>query len=289
MLINTVYGRFHMPENSLWSKLMKKFGHQSRPDLEMVLSFIQEGDIIFDIGAHIGTFAIPMASKVGDRGHIYAFEAHAGCYSWLNEHVQLNEKHNIISTYLSFVTDKPANLTLFEQKIVEVKEENCLALDEWYEALDNPRKVNLIKVDVEGADLNVLRSATKIIRKDKPIIYVEVHKKALAEYGNSVNDLEKFLRELGYHFFRNIGKSTSGTKYVIGRLQNLRQGGEFYNLLAIHSDSTRYPTSYKGGIYMAAWLSVILPLKRMRGRLGRRRKNKPPRVVFSSEASEFDA
>ena len=84
-LINTVFGQFYVFKNDLITKEIKKCGAHSRNELAMILSFIQPGDIVLDIGAHIGTFSVPIASKVGINGHVYAFEGCTSTFSALQK------------------------------------------------------------------------------------------------------------------------------------------------------------------------------------------------------------
>ena len=60
--------------NDLVTNQIKKFGAHTRPELAFLLSVVDEGDAVFDIGGHIGTFAIPLAQKVGPSGRVLVVE-----------------------------------------------------------------------------------------------------------------------------------------------------------------------------------------------------------------------
>ena len=62
----------------------------------------------------------------------------------------------------------------------------------------NIKKVSLIKIDVEGYELNVIRGALNTIRKFKPILFVELNEENLKQYGHSSETLVNLLWELGY-------------------------------------------------------------------------------------------
>ena len=76
----------------------------------------------------------------------------------------------------------------------------------------------LIKIDVEGAEINVLRGAESVLRKYHPEIIISVHPKHLKILGHSVDELAKEIRGLGYQTYNIDGSKVNG---------NL-QSGEYY-------------------------------------------------------------
>jgi len=62
--------------------------------------------------------------------------------------------------------------------------------------------VSLIKVDVEGGELGVLRGARRILEGSRPLVICEVNPEFLARYGHHVGDLDRFMRERGYGIYR---------------------------------------------------------------------------------------
>ena len=260
-LVSSKYGKFYCLKNDIITNQLISYGAHVRNELAMLLNFVKEGDTVIDVGSHIGTFTIPFAVKVGKAGQVFAFEANPRTYSLLEKNVKANNCSDIIQTNNAIVTDTPGNYSLKQefqnntggsyfyldsQKIdSESEQNNCVLLDAWYENKANLKKVDVIKIDTEGSELNVLRSAKKIIENYNPVIYLEVNTKALTRAETSREDIELFLRELGYHFFKNTGERNSNNdKYVISELDALKDGGEFYDLLAVHAQSAVYPTTY---------------------------------------------
>lgn len=276
-LIKTIYGEFYGFQGELITKRLKQLGAYERNDLAMVMSFLKEGDTVLDVGGNIGTFAIPVALKVGGTGKVYTFEGNPQTYSVLSQNIAINNLENQIQAIQAIVTSISGNYVLMDpddgigsatcyfqlveqqsHKLSDSQELPCIALDDWWKTVNQPQ-ISLIKVDVEGADLNVLNSAREIIKRDKPIIFVEINAKALSRYGHSAKDVEDFLLSFGYHLFRNIGLKNSGTdEYTMGRLSNLSQGFLYkeghYNALAVHPQSDRYSLNYKGSLYTRLYL-----------------------------------
>lgn len=257
-ILNTTYGSFYCFENDLITEQLVKYGAHTRNELAMVLSFIRQGDSVLDIGAHIGTFSIPMAFKMGPSGYVGAFEANPEAFSVLERNIQLNKCDRIIEAFEAIVTDTPGNYHLEAPESntggaflslsgdEETQRVPCVLLDRWFGESTRIKEVNLIKIDVEGMEVNVLQSCKELIGKFTPLLYLEISKQHLSRYGYSICDIESFLRGFGYHFFRNIGERNSNSEtFTMARISDLARAGEFYDVLAIHPASDRYPESYR--------------------------------------------
>jgi tRNA G37 N-methylase Trm5 len=106
--IETVHGSFVSRRNDHITRQLQQFSAHTRNELAMLLSLVRAGDIIIDIGAHIGTFAIPLARRVGDEGKVYAFEADSGNFTLLEKNVELNNLTARIVPVNAIIHDRPA-------------------------------------------------------------------------------------------------------------------------------------------------------------------------------------
>ena len=265
--VETPFGIFLSFQNDLITEQLRKFGAHQRNDLSMLLGLVREGDTIIDVGAHIGTFAIPFSSKVGPEGRIFAFEADEETFNILKKNIEINECGDIIQAENAVVASQEGNFkkvrkqgnigaTKFRLDVSHSSHApNTVVLDRWYDVNDFKEKgIDVIKIDAEGMDADVLFSCRKLVEKYTPIIYIEVNNKELREFGNTRKDIQSMLQSLGYHFFRNIGKRHSNEDcYIIGKLLDLGTGGKFFDLLAIHPSSRRYPNVWKSEQYMKYW------------------------------------
>jgi FkbM family methyltransferase len=153
----------------------------------------REEDIVVDVGAHIGKYTIIASKMVGSQGKVIAIEAHPANYDILKQNIALNKLNNVIALnyavhsretmvklyepgqeegftiYNTIMTDRT---TLSNQKYIEVKADTLDSL-----LLENGiKEVNWIKIDVEGAEYEVLRGATSILSSSKDIsILIEIH------------------------------------------------------------------------------------------------------------------
>jgi FkbM family methyltransferase len=154
----------------------------------------KEGDIVVDIGAHMGRYTIIGAKRVGAQGKVVAIEAHPGNFEMLNRNIKLNQLTNVIPLNYA-VYSKETKLKLYlpsgesgftkyntimpnwintQEKFVEV---NANTLDYLLQLNEiRQEEVNWIKIDVEGAEFEVLKGATNVLSKSKDIaILMELH------------------------------------------------------------------------------------------------------------------
>jgi len=189
-------------------------GQYEQDEIRFVRGLLKRGDCAIDVGGHIGFFTMQMADAVGPEGRVYAFEpldanadllersiaengygdrvrfqrAAAGAASGTATLTFPVETLNSGGAYL--LRDGSAPLAGNRKKDVPV-----VALD----SLDLRQPVRVIKMDVEGAEPQVLRGAARILKDDRPVILSELHPTQL-ERASGVT-AEQFLAQitaLGY-------------------------------------------------------------------------------------------
>jgi FkbM family methyltransferase len=154
----------------------------------------KEGDIVVDIGAHMGRYTIISSKRVGANGKVVAIEAHPGNFEMLKSNIKLNQLTNVIPlNYAAYSKETKINLYLpevesgytiyntimsnrarTEDKFVEVSANTLDYLLQLNEITD----VNWVKIDVEGAEFEVLKGASNVLSKSKDIaLLIEVHGK----------------------------------------------------------------------------------------------------------------
>ena len=160
----------------------------------------KEGDIVVDIGAHMGRYTIIGSKRVGAQGRVVAIEAHPENFEMLNRNIKLNQLTNVIPLNYAvfsketkiklYLPDKESGYTMHhsimsnyvftkykdktEDKFVEV---SANTLD-YFLQLEGITDVNWIKIDVEGAEFEVLKGAHNVLSNSKNIsLLIEVHGK----------------------------------------------------------------------------------------------------------------
>ena len=146
--------------------------------------------IIFDIGANIGTFTTWMA-RAFPNGKIYSFEPQRAVFQMLSGNAAINNLYNVYThniglgkenTKVEF--DEPnyfqkndfGTFSLVENIITE-KTKNKIVVQiqtlDWFLEYYKVPKVHLLKIDVEGMDLDVLTGGYSTIKKHLPVIFIE--------------------------------------------------------------------------------------------------------------------
>jgi FkbM family methyltransferase len=191
----------------------------------------KEGDIVVDVGAHIGKYTIIASKMVGSEGKIIAIEAHPDNYRILKQNIELNKLKNVIALNYA-VHSKETMVKLYEsgqekgftiyntimtdrttpnnQKYIEIKAKTLDSLL----LKHGINQVNWIKIDVEGAELEVLRGATDLLSSGKDTsLLIEIHNLG-ADHRNLYEPIIELLKLNNYKVsFERTYKS--GERHII--------------------------------------------------------------------------
>lgn len=251
-LVQTMYGSFEGWKDDLITSQLKRFSAHTRNELAMLREFIRPGDCLLDVGAHIGTFAVPFARFVGEAGRVIAFEANPGNFSLLRGNVARNGFGGRVETHHGVVTcrrepcamhlKQGANSGMYFFTPADPGEtgHDVLHLDEWLDRRADIGRIDLIKIDVEGAEMDVLRSCARHMAAHRPALYIEINVKGLTAFGGSAAEIDQHLRLHGYRLFRNIGERNSAHDgFRIVECPSLEEAGVFFDVLAVHASDER--------------------------------------------------
>lgn len=178
---------------------------------ENIYQNIENGDIILDVGSNIGEVLLNMA-KVNPAGKIYGFEPVNSTFQKLFKNVSLNEFQNIMISRLA-LSDK--NETVYYQEkaghsggTMMSKETGknqtqfieALTLDEFVKT-HGLEKIDFIKVDIEGFEMNFVNGAIETLKNFKPLLFMEVDQNKLKRQQTSASALLEKLFSLNYQIF----------------------------------------------------------------------------------------
>ena len=179
---------------------------------EKLYSLIQKDDVVFDVGTNIGETLLNFAKLTGEKGYAFGFEPDEENYKKLQKNISLNNFSNI-HVFKNAVSDKKETVKLYcvdphnrgMNRILE-NEGNVdyvysivesTTLDEIVEK-NNIEKLDLIKIDIEGYEMHALRGAIRVLKRFRPILFVEIGYTRLIKNKTSPNELVKLLEDLGY-------------------------------------------------------------------------------------------
>jgi FkbM family methyltransferase len=203
-------------------------------------TLLRSGDTVIDVGANIGYFAIVAAQTIGPAGHVYAFEPVPAVRESLIANLKLNGIANV--TIQSEALSAASGDTEF---YLGPREDTGLGslralpngtsipvrrirFDDWWARRS---RVGLVKIDVEGAELQVLEGMTECLARDQPDIIVEVTDEYLRSLGASAERLIVFLGGLGYHIY---GIMEAGPLIPIEHASDLSRCPSQFNALCTH-------------------------------------------------------
>jgi FkbM family methyltransferase len=176
-------------------------------------SVLKPGMVMIDVGANDGFFTVLAAKRVGESGRVYSFEPSQREFARLNANRELNQFRNIRPVAKALAE---ANGTA-QLRICEYGHEGQNTLGDFahqvnqagsqavelctlddYLAGENLPRLDLIKIDAEGAEHRVLLGARKTLSAFKPIILVELLEGALRHQGSSPEAVIQELQAMGY-------------------------------------------------------------------------------------------
>ncbi|MFQ5964078.1 MAG: FkbM family methyltransferase [Candidatus Scalinduaceae bacterium] len=161
---------------------------------------IQEGSVVFDIGAHVGFYTLLSSQIVGPKGKAIAFEPLPRNIHYLKEHLRVNQCKKNVTVIEAAVVER-SGFTFFEEgsnnHTGRLSQKGCLeikavSLDGLVSKGEIPPP-DYMKIDVEGAELLVLSGAKSILNNYHPTIF-------LATHGTEVHQqCCAFLKSMGYY------------------------------------------------------------------------------------------
>jgi FkbM family methyltransferase len=190
---------------------------------EIFEKVLKRGDTVIDIGANVGYYSLVAARIVGESGKVYAFEPNPKTYSWLIKNIELNKYDNIVPVAKA-ITNKVGTAQLFiygnsEYDTLSQSGSNRKSVKVETETLDHffgnkGEAVNVIKIDIEGGEMDALLGMTNLIRQSKKLkMFVEFSPYFVQRGGYSP---EAFLHKLrSYNFsFYVIDESKKRLRYI---------------------------------------------------------------------------
>jgi FkbM family methyltransferase len=190
---------------------------------QAVRRFVREGDVVLDVGGHVGYSTLHFADWVGSKGRVFVFEPLEENAARIQENVALNgfgDRVEIVSVAVSdrggeveFSASSPLNAGMgaiapnrggFRVPTV--------GLDDWLDERGLNR-IALVKLDIEGAEALAIRGlARSFTAKRIQSLLLEIHPESLPTFGSSAQDVLDRLSAAGFRlaYWDNIGRFVEG-------------------------------------------------------------------------------
>jgi FkbM family methyltransferase len=170
------------------------------------LDHVQPGQLVLDVGAHRGQYAVLFAALVGPHGHVISFEPDVDARPLLRQNVALNsfQERVVVEDWALFDATESRELYArhgnsqsslaraglggsADEHDMERYTVRTIRLDEYLRDAALPAP-DYVKLDVEGAEINVLRGSRNVLAS-KAVVLCELHPYAWKEFGTSFDDL----------------------------------------------------------------------------------------------------
>lgn len=182
---------------------------------ESVKLLLTPGCNCLDLGANIGTHSLAMA-ELAVGGNVYAFEPQSLMFSLLQANIFANGIKNIKA--LKFAVGEKDNVVISMDALHYLDGDlqtnsgglrvdhgdltlGDLALSRRIDSFSFP-KITFVKMDIQGAELEALRGAKDLIKRDRPILFIEIEENHLTALGASSEELIEMVFSLGYVLYR---------------------------------------------------------------------------------------
>ena len=200
-------------KNDLYiGKSIKEYGEWSQGEIDICKKILRPRDVVIELGSNIGSHTLALAKTV-NKGAVFAFEPQNVIFQNLCSNISMNSITNCFC-YQSAVSDKSKeqyfipNLDYTRQNNfggISISNEKkdfsipveVVTLDDKF---NNLNTLKILKMDIEGNELNALIGGYNLIKRTKPFIYLENDRL------DKSKELIEFIFSFGYRIFWHISK-----------------------------------------------------------------------------------
>ena len=229
------------------SRVLAMYGEWSQGEVDFFAQHVRPGDTVVEVGSHIGCHTVPLAQLVGGNGRVLAFEPQEFLYQILTSNLILNRLPQAVA-HLAAVSDSAGEIAVPVFDYMQDRNYGALSVHRpdifpcdpvstamrQLVALDSLtiEACRLLKVDAEGMEPQVLRGAADLIRRHRPILYIE----------NDRNENSEMVRQLisdfGYEAWWHHVPIYNPHNFAGMAIDHINSGARYLvsaNLIAIHT------------------------------------------------------
>lgn len=189
------------------------FGYEHEKfELNLFKNSLKKGDIVLDLGANIGLYSLSAAKIVGNSGKIYSFEPDPITFKNLKKNIESNKCDNV-ELINKAVSNKTGTIAFTSSENISSRSKNhiksddepesnsikihTIKIDDFFENKVNV--INVIKMDIEGAEFEALKGMKKIIDKNKHLkIFLEFSPFMLKRLNADIAEMINFFKSCNF-------------------------------------------------------------------------------------------
>ncbi len=220
------------------------FGGYEFPSLRLIQRVVRKNDVVLDIGAQVGFMSLVFANLVGPEGHVYSFEPEPTNLARLQKNIAINQlkcvhPHQVaisdregpLRLYLGKGENTGVHSTLFNERTMMSTAIDVPSVPiDTFLTTQNISHVDFVKIDIEGAELPAIRGMKDLLKRDAPLLLMEISAELQNLSGLSVRAFKSVLyEEYGYEAYHIRDDGTLTPSAI----------GEFHlneNLLFVRTD-----------------------------------------------------
>lgn len=196
----TRVGKMLLDVKDVIQRRLYYFGDYEPELCQLLEQHLRPGSVFVDCGANCGTFTL-LGARLG--AEVHSFEPDADNFHTLGVNLALNHLTATINQAcvgdtkgeVEFFINDPrqhnrGRHTLVNDGTMTPVKVHCTTLDDYCSSFS---RLDVLKMDVEGAELRVLRGAERLLRRLRPMIIFEAHEKGATRFGSSAAELKKWL------------------------------------------------------------------------------------------------
>jgi FkbM family methyltransferase len=214
---------------------VERYGEYGEIEAQLLRQACKPGTVAVEVGANLGTHTQVLARSTGPAGYVYAYEAQRVVFQCLCANLALNSIVNVDARHAA-VGAEPGWLLIPDLDYTQPRNFGGVAVDAFTSGrkvpkvtLDgdlDPGRLDLIKIDVEGMELDVLLGAAGLIARFRPVLYVENDRMEKSEA------LIRHLQGLDYRLYWHLPPLYNPQNFF-GESENVYPGVVSFNMLCL--------------------------------------------------------
>jgi len=200
------------PKKGTLTRAIIRRGYWERTQTRAFIHHLQPGALVIDAGANFGHYALVASKFVGSAGRVIAFEPNTETFQLLQSNITMLAYQNVIAVQaglsddngemnLSIDSSNPGGHSFTKDNVRRTERDETTSvycLDQYLSGNQIAPPVKLIKIDVQGFEVKVIRGAIQTIQRDHPVVFCEVTPKATQNSGDDFVEILKFFKDADY-------------------------------------------------------------------------------------------
>lgn len=186
-------------------------GRKDHYDVYHLQRLLKPGHVLFDVGANFGYYSVVLASRLGKRCEVHAFEPNPPTRARLRHHVGANGLEGVVRVHDAALSDRAGTAALATKPgnsggthVVAPDAAPTLVRVTTLDAFCDEQgvtRLDAVKCDVEGFEERVLLGGRRALRRWRPVLLLELEPARLRDKESSVERVVRVLHDLGYALF----------------------------------------------------------------------------------------